>query len=404
MAREREMQTDDQALVIELEGVRAPAQRCFEHLRDRTRLANEQPIPNLADLEKLVSASLMTHPRFRAGSSRFFGAKQLMAHPMMQARNLLRVSVERSPAAAVSWLHKVYSTEQTDVRYVAVAYGLQLNKVHTLNNGVSLMPLEALPPSENMRATYEQSQAFPGPLSRGFANQPFGATHVILAVRSSPSYEDACCDKRIQPRSYELERTIRAFTLLDGAAPFVGASWLEFVDQDLAMAEFGQMWMGSRHEGGVGFIQQTELKDADFDYVDRYLCTSKVSDRCDVAIERLNLARHRTSAGNRAIEGCICLEALLGDDDNTELTYKLRLRAALLLGADLAERRSIKKVVNNFYRLRSRTVHGRLRPHSNDEQDASEGLKICARALRRIVDLDHPPDFGDWELVGGKPM
>ena len=45
-------------------------------------------------------------------------------------------------------------------------------------------------------------------------------------------------------RSDELERTVRAFTLVDGAAPVVRYSWLEFVDIDLAMADFGSSFTG----------------------------------------------------------------------------------------------------------------------------------------------------------------
>jgi Apea-like HEPN len=126
----------------------------------------------------------------------------------------------------------------------------------------------------------------------------------------------------------------------------------------------------------------------------------------DVALDRLNLARRRRSPGDKAIDAGICLEALLGDDSPQELTYKLRLRAALLLGTTLDERRKIRDDVRDLYDLRSSVVHGRVRRPKDtllDGQHASRGLEICTQAVRAIVQRNARPDFAAWELTGGPP-
>lgn len=120
-----------------------------------------------------------------------------------------------------------------------------------------------------------------------------------------------------------------------------------------------------------------------------------------LALDRLNLARRRRSPGDQAIDSSICLEALLGDKSSQELTYRLRLRAALLLGTTLAERQEIRQAVRNLYDLRSSVVHGRgPKDTLHDAQHASRGLEICTQAARAIVQLNALPDFPTWELTG----
>jgi hypothetical protein len=121
----------------------------------------------------------------------------------------------------------------------------------------------------------------------------------------------------------------------------------------------------------------------------------------------LALARRRHYPGNKAIEGAICLEALLlGDGENQELTYRLRLRAALLLTTNLNARREISRAIRDFYNLRSTTVHGLATSADEAAQNAcaKRGLEICADALRAIVKMNKKYIPQDWELSGGRPV
>ena len=79
----------------------------------------------------------------------------------------------------------------------------------------------------------------------------------------------------------------------------------------------------SAHEGALNFLSRDVDKDA-IEWVERYLhLADEVIPQCDIAIERLNLARRQHSPGNQAIEGARCLEALLsGPDGRQEITYK----------------------------------------------------------------------------------
>jgi hypothetical protein len=196
----------------------------------------------------------------------------------------------------------------------------------------------------------------------------------------------------------------RAFTLADSAAPVVGHAWTEFVEPELMWAEVGRTWSIARFEGPTA-DKLLKVDDEALAWTERYFQLEEQSRRSvEIALDRLNLARRRRSPGDRAIDGGICLEALLGDDSSQELTYKLQVRAALLLGGDIAERQKIRQIVKDFYTVRSKVVHGRARKPKDllpDSQRASEGLEICARAVRAVVQRKSRPDFAVWELTGG---
>jgi hypothetical protein len=370
------------------------------------------------DLMKPIIEAMELHPKFRNESTRCFGSKWLLLNPRSQANKLSEIAFERGPSAAVAWCHKVYSTERADLRYVSAVHGLQIAQPVKLSNGVSLMPLANLPPSANAEAVQLQFQSSWPDLTTPWP---------IWATFEKP--EDVCSERPsidvTGQRSDEIERTIRAFTLavdaapvigapwwratpvigvLWGSAPMIGTSWIDFVDPELAKAEIGTLTENPGHEGALNLFSHNVDTDA-IEWVERYIRLAPyVRSYCDIAIERLNLARRRNSPGNQAIEGAICLEALLAPDDNHEIVYKLRLRSALLLSTDFDERCKISNYLKEFYDLRSRTVHGNTRKSKpGDTTCAARGLDICAQVLRKIVSLNKKFVPEDWELSGGEP-
>ena len=406
------MIVEDSLIITEIERLLDPFQRLAEHWAKYSQYAEEgrveawraeHPQETFLRLRMPLIASLHQHPIFGHTNDRFFGTKQLTLFPDHQVDNLLRFAAEQGAEAAVAWLHRVAAVETADLRFVEEVFGLGTHEQHTLRNSVTLMPLAELPPSENARVAIAQYQTTPYETFSFVPFPPIGATLVETQVpglqRSSRTLGHPIPEKMVN--------TIRAFTLVDRAAPAVGTSWIEFVNPDLARAELGRIWSGTSFEGALWNPPPTEITADALQWVDKYLqLQPEVRNSCDVAIERLNLARRRQSPGNKAIEGAICLEALLGDESTQELAYKLRLRAALLLASKLEERREIVKAVNDFYTLRSKTVHGQIPRAKNMQRDvyrANRGLEICAAALREIVQRNRKFVPQDWELSGGVP-
>jgi len=91
---------------------------------------------------------------------------------------------------------------------------------------------------------------------------------------------------------------------------------------------------------------------------------SNIIDKIEIALERFHSSYH-DDIEDRIIDQMIAFESLFLSD-NQELTYKLSLRAAFLLGNTAPKRDIIVKDLKKAYNYRSRIVHGD-NPPSRDE-------------------------------------
>jgi Apea-like HEPN len=393
----------DEALIAELERQREAAREWlayYEALQEGQGVVPEKPKPDISEVTAPILTALATHPVFGPGRNIFFAHKQLNLYPYWMPEPLLRVMLSSDAPSAVAWLHRLFKIERADLRMVALVHGLEVQQPVSLSNGVHLLPLTAGPDSTNFRVLARQYQGIPWSMDIAWAFPPTIAVFDMGTVAASADPGKAVNDNALGA----ILDAARAFTLIDRAAPVVGTSWTDFVNPELTAAEVGQARTGARFEGSLSQFARLKVDDESIAWAERYLRMSGQLRRVlDIALDRLNLARRRRSPSDQAIDGGICLEALLSND-NQELTYKLQLRAALLLGTALPERQEIRKAVRDLYSLRSKVVHGRARQPEDtlpDAQIASRGLEICTRAVRAVVQLNAPPDFPTWELTGG---
>jgi hypothetical protein len=399
----------DEALIAELERQRESARQCFAYydaIREGRGVLQERPKPDFSEITTSLIAVLKAHPVFGPGRRMFFAHKQLNLHPFWAVGGLLRVTVVSDAPSAVAWLHRLLEVDRADLRMVAVVHGLEVQDTVSLSNGVRLLPLAAAPDSPSLRSLARQyntpsfGMEFAWMLPPTIAVLDMGT----LAASTDHTRGQAAHDSALGA----LLDAARAFTLADHGAPVVGTSWTDFVDPELTVAEPGQMWAGASFEGSLSRAYPLKVDGEGLAWAERYLqMDGQLRRSMDVALDRLNLARRRRSPGDQAVDSGICLEALLSDESSTqELTYKLRLRAALLLGTTLLEREEISRAVRDLYSLHSRVVHGGVRRPKDtlrDTQCASRGLEICTQAVRAIVQRNARPDFAKWELTGGPP-
>lgn len=396
----------DEALITELDRQREFARECLAHYARQEELGVflERPKPDIAEITRPLIAVLAAHPVFGPGRNIFFATKQLNLHPHYVPQGLLRMMLSSDAPSAVAWLHRLFEIDRADLRLVAAVHGIEVQQPVSLANGVRLMPFAATPDSPNFRMLGRRYQI--QPLAMVDIASVMLPTIAVFDIGTVAATADHMAGKAAYDTAYDaILDAARAFTLTDRCAPVVGNSWTDFVDPSLTLAEFGHIWMGARFEGSLSQAPPLNVNGEALAWVDQYLWMDELLRRSvDVALDRLNLARRRRSPGDQAIDSGICLEALLGDDNPQELTYKLRLRAALLLGTTLAERQEIRKAVHDLYNLRSKVVHGRARrpeDRSADARCASRGLEICTQAVRAIVQRNARLDFAEWELTGG---
>jgi hypothetical protein len=126
-----------------------------------------------------------------------------------------------------------------------------------------------------------------------------------------------------------------------------------------------------------------------------------------LASDRFARALWRHEAGEAALELGITLDSLLGDGAG-ELIFKVGLRAALLIGGDLADRQRRREIVKSAYDLRSRVVHtgkadktwkfkGQNMPTKSFVELA---IDVTAEVVRKIILLGGIPNWNDVELTG----
>lgn len=102
----------------------------------------------------------------------------------------------------------------------------------------------------------------------------------------------------------------------------------------------------------------------------------------DVSIRRFNSSLENLDPENKLIDYVISLEALYLTEID-ELSYRLGLRAAVLLGKDNEEQKYIRKFLSEVYRARSKIIHGKS---ANFIKIYDEQIPI-GKAVEKIEDI-----------------
>jgi len=201
---------------------------------------------------------------------------------------------------------------------------------------------------------------------------------------------------------------IRNCLALSGPVAIAGdTQWIEFLDPDLNDYNSG-IWSRAQE------IQPHNLDFGSFDpdlaktLVPKFLALAgEQRSKIYLATDRFVRALWRHNASEAALELGITLDSLLGDGAG-ELVFKVGLRAALLLGGNLSDRRRRREIVKSVYDLRSKVVHtgtsdkawkfkGQQMPTKNFVELA---IGVTAEVVREIIILGQIPNWNDVELSG----
>lgn len=125
----------------------------------------------------------------------------------------------------------------------------------------------------------------------------------------------------------------------------------------------------------------------------------------EVAVRRtvasFGIAGGRFGFEDRIIDAAIALEAMYGSFGSGEITHKISLRAAWMLGKSAAERRRIFRDMRSLYRVRSQVVHGRS---TTDEQKREQelvralsvGRELARSTLFALLSRSPVKDENEW--------
>lgn len=330
---------------------------------------------------------LSAHPVFsKSLPNGFVGSKQILTSPEWLCFSLIRYAQKHGSQEAINWLHRLSSfSGNFAIRYIAEVCGVTVKEKIQISNGVTLVPLVQLPASANAEALQRQ---YNSPWEHNFPTwSACGAyledDHFSLSPTSSEPN-----------RSDVLENTIYALTVASNDfAPVVGSSWVDFVDTDLAATDVGRMYRPTFFDGGVSY-KHIDINPDAVAWVEKYLqVDEEPRKKLDRAIFRLNISRRRLNPMDQSLDAGICLEILLGDGSEN-VSYKIRLRTARMLGNTYDDKKAVFSDVKNLYNARSKTAHGGTFLAKNSD-DVARGNVICTQLLQHMCEKKFIPNNDD---------
>lgn len=117
--------------------------------------------------------------------------------------------------------------------------------------------------------------------------------------------------------------------------------------------------------------------------------------RLVLAVRRLDDSYHRKRPDDRLIDYWVALETLFLQVNEGELRYRAALSIARFLGDSQADRLDIFKDVKASYDLRSKLVHGVVKPIDKLAEIEKRTGELLRKALLRCIPSQKAPDNGE---------
>ena len=334
---------------------------------------------------------------------------------MPLVRRLLRTG---DPEGTIHWLLKILGTAAADGQSITALWGVPVEQPIELTRGVNIVPMGQVPDSlHKRRITNAVVQAMHSPI---MSSLNFMTPDSAIVVR-----------RRIQPFAHRLDDgaplppvplpadepiddIILVLTLIGPRVPLEAGHWFTFDDPDIEEAQLGG---GSLTQHSIEILPTGHNSYPPLDpakgqqTVKGYLdLKPETKDKVRVALQRLNQAMRRRNIGDRAVELVTAVECLVGDSGTTDLTYKLTVRAARLIGGDVHERRRNAAVLKKANEIRSAMVHsgrvaskkenvvGQTMSHS---EIVGEAIELLGRLISKVIARGSVPDWAIFDVTEG---
>ncbi|QBR04222.1 HEPN domain-containing protein [Paraburkholderia pallida] len=352
----------------------------------------------------------------REGHMLNHGSMAATVQPGAIAEGLVHRAIQTSPADAVADLYRFFEQDYSRCVEVCLLRGISVKEQIELSNEIFLGPLAAVP-SDSL-------QQFIARRSMGAAVIP-GMTPVQVDEKRPPLEAALYRLKEVRPKWFRqpvngeplpfvqdaisLTAVANLLTLIGPSSPFIVSAYTELADGELLKGRTGFSWNNPPEETRIVenvAVSTEEIRDL-LPTIRSYLALpERIEKQLQVPLHRLNEAvRHRNSV-DRALDLGIALESLLLSQQQSkdQLSLQFRLRGAWLLGKDGNERTALYKQLETLYTYRSLAAHsGAVEPSKTPaaevEATLKDGLRLCASAIRRVIDSSGYPDWSRL-LVG----
>jgi hypothetical protein len=281
-----------------------------------------------------------------------------------EAHWLIDASKGETPESAVRRLRVFVERNQATFNETVLFWGMHPPTTIQVAEGLVLGPLDALPPSEPRRYFLAESLSDAERRTTEFATH-YPKPRAVLARQMSvkPVYEDGMASP--QPFSWDdkyfMADLLQVLPLVIRSPVIRVAEWQQW-PADTPVFSLGTAYGWSMHARVTRDLPKASYDDSLAKrLVSSYLgLAPRDRNRLRLPLRRLNAALLSESLADKAIELGVALEALLSepDDPMDGIAHRVALRAALLIGSELATRQVIVKGVKALYELRSNAAHG----------------------------------------------
>jgi hypothetical protein len=318
--------------------------------------------------------------------------------------------------AVLAEYERAFATNAADVHEVVAIWGLHPREPFQIRAGIDLTPLSAIPPSPprdillgipTHAAFIEEEGGFhvrarpKAALAHSFRLSP-----VVSATRSSFPVAAASLS-----RQQEMLDIARCLTLIAPRSVQQIGSWFQ-TDQSHPLVGGIGGWGGQAITWGHQFeVEQEEINPTQVrTLVDGYFALPLgAQQRLRIVLDRLNAAKFPQPFEDRAVDLGVSLEALLfnpTDPSTTEISLKFRMRGAVLAADDPKERKSVFRLLDRLYALRSTAAHGGVfdPADASVEADLTEGISLASRLIQRVLVLRKIPENWNGLILGWEKL
>lgn len=327
-------------------------------------------------------------------------------HPA-DSQLILNAVRDSSAELAVKNLQNVLTSKEATGQLTLALWGVPLNEIIQLMDGVELIPWGAVPDSTQKRMI--SGEIF-NPNRWMTSAIDFSPPSSALVARQNIApiiFDPTSCqlDERDIKKYTHLKEIALVLTLIGPRASLPLLGWFTFDNSDF---ELGTTSMRSQVEilplGRMDY-PSLDVHEAP-ELVRAYLQLPPTTrERVRIGIERINQALRREKFGDQAVELATAFEALVGDNEKTEMTHKVKIRAVRMIGGSIAERKINAALISKAYSIRSTLVHtGHVKPNLElpidgnrvpAQQIIDRALALCVKLAKSII---RSGNFPDWSL------
>jgi hypothetical protein len=331
---------------------------------------------------------------------------------------ILRTFKGNSPEEAIKWLRKVLATDSATGKTIHALWGVQVNEPVSLTTDVQLVPIDNVPDSYNKQwITGHNYFQLNSPIGNSLNFTPPKSALVlprqidpfIFRPEQSPIFTN---DEYSRHNDLLQEITL-VLTVVGPRVVMTAAKWFTYDDPDF---EEASIMSRARSWPALEILPirpldypALEADDAK-EVVQKYLLLHGTTrGRVRVALQRLNQALRRHGIGDQAVELATAFEALLGDNDKTEMTHKIKVRCVRLIGGSNDIREANAGVISEAYSIRSKLLHTGNVDHRKSKMIRGEkmeasmiidhAIRICSDLIKVIIRQGAIPKWTDFDIL-----